>query len=276
MWYRRLPQLVLGALYLAVASSLGLSQTGYGNEPLLAEAQKKEFLLHAKIMDSHQLGTGITSPWRLTLSDGTLTHDAAFQSVEIRKSVEKFSSGNAEINFRDSFHFNIAGYELAKLLGLDDMAPVAVQRRWRGDTGALSWWIPWKWMESTRRKEKIQPPDVDAWNKQMYKVRVLDELVYDTDPNLTNVLITEDWKIWRIDFTRAFRIYNELKNPSDLVQCDEQLMAKLRALTYEEVMERTSPHLGKNEVKAVMARRDKIVARFEKLIAEKGKGAVLY
>jgi hypothetical protein len=47
----------------------------------------------------------------------------------------------------------------------------------------------------------------------MYKIRVLDELVYDNDPNLTNVLIGEDWKIWRIDFTRAFRLSKDLKDP---------------------------------------------------------------
>jgi hypothetical protein len=57
--------------------------------------------------------------------------------------------------------------------------------------------------EVERHKQKLVAPDPDAWNKQMYyKGRVFDELVYDTDANLTNVLIGEDWKIWRIDFTR--------------------------------------------------------------------------
>jgi hypothetical protein len=41
----------------------------------------------------------------------------------------------------------------------------------------------------------------------LYRIRVFDELVYDTDPNLTNVLIGTDWKLYRIDFTRAFRLY---------------------------------------------------------------------
>ena len=50
----------------------------------------------------------------------------------------------------------------------------------------------------------------------MYKIRVFDQLVSDSDPNLTNVLIGEDWKIWRIDFTRAFRINTDLKNPERL------------------------------------------------------------
>jgi hypothetical protein len=246
------------------------------NEPNLTPEQKESFLLNAKVVASHELGTGKTHPWRLTLSDGSLTHDAAFQSVDIRKQMEKFASGRSELNFRDSYHYNIAGYELAKLLGLDDMVPATVERRWNGQSGALSWWVPWKWMESTRRQENLRAPDMEAWNRQMYKARVFDQLIYDTDINLTNVLITEDWKVWRIDFTRAFRLYNDLESPNDLVQCDRQLLERLRKLDFDELLTRTKPHLTKSEVKAVMARRDKIVARFDKLVAQKGEGAVLY
>jgi len=36
------------------------------------------------------------------------------------------------------------------------------------------------------------------------QIRVFDELVSDSDPNLTNVLIGEDWKIWRIDSAAHF------------------------------------------------------------------------
>jgi hypothetical protein len=110
----------------------------------------------------------------------------------------------------------------------------------------------------------------------MYKVRVFDQLIYDTNPNLGNVLITQDWKISRIDFTRAFRENHDLRDPKNLVQCDRQLLEKLRQLSYDEVLDKTKPHLSKSEVKALIARRDKIVAYFEKLIAQKGEGAVLY
>jgi hypothetical protein len=245
-------------------------------EPDLTQEQQREFLLHAKVVNSKQIGKGITNPWRLTLSDGTLTHDAAFQSIDERKPVVQLPDGRTDINFRDSYHFNIAACELAKLLGLDDMVPLTVERNWRGNSGSLSWWVPWKWDEGMRVQQNVQPPDGDAWNKQMYKVRVFDELIYDRDPNLGNVLITEDWKIWRIDFTRAFRLNHDLQDPKDLVQCDRRLLEKLRQLSYDEVLDRTKPHLSKSEVKAVMARRDKIVAYFEKLIAQKGEGAVLY
>ena len=100
--------------------------------------------------------------------------------------------------------------------------------------------------------------------------------MYDADANLTNVLIGEDWKIWRVDFTRAFRLSKDLRDPKDLVRCDRQLLEKLKTLDGNELAEKTKRYLSKDEVKAVMARRDKIVAQFQKLISEKGEKEVLY
>ena len=110
----------------------------------------------------------------------------------------------------------------------------------------------------------------------MYKIRVLDELVYDTDANLTNVLVGEDWKIWRVDFSRAFRISKDLQNNKNLVKCDRQLFTKLKALNENDVTQKTKLFLTKLEVQALMARRDKIVAYFQKLIAQEGESSVLY
>jgi hypothetical protein len=107
-------------------------------------------------------------------------------------------------------------------------------------------------------------------------IRVLDQLVYDTDVNLTNVLIGEDWKIWRVDFSRSFRRAKDLRDPQDLVQCNRQLFEKLKALDANELTEKTKGYLNQEEVKALMARRDKIVAYFQKLISEKGEKEVLY
>jgi hypothetical protein len=156
------------------------------------------------------------------------------------------------------------------------MLPVYVERSWGGKPGSLSWWLPVKMDEVERHKQKLVPPDPDAWNNQMYKVRVFDEMVYDTDANLTNVLIGADWKIWRVDFSRAFRRSMDLNDPKDLVRCDRQLFEKLKSLDGNELAEQTKQYLNKEEVKAVMARRDKIVAQFRKLISEKGEKEVLY
>jgi hypothetical protein len=46
-------------------------------------------------------------------------------------------------------------------------------------------------MELDRKNWHMEPPDLDSWNKQMYAVRVWHQLIYDTDHNLTNLMITK-------------------------------------------------------------------------------------
>ena len=271
LFHQHVRRLIVAAFVFLVCPCL----TGAADDPALTNDQIRHFLLTAKIVGSKPAGKGITGSWRLTLSDGTTTHDAAFQPINETKPTMQLATGT-ELGFVDSYRYNIAAFRLAEMLGLDDIVPVYVERKWKGDTGSLSWWLPVKMDEKERVAQKIAVPDPDAWNNQMYKVRVLDQLVYDSDPNLTNVLITEDWKIWRIDFTRAFRLHKELKGVLDLSHCDRQLLAKLKTLNQDELLEKTKHYLNKDEVKALMARRDKIVEQFHKLIAEKGENEVLY
>src|SRR6266576_3471305 len=194
----------------------------------LTKEQIKVFLQTAPVIKDKPSSKGITHPWHLTLSDGTTTHDASFQSVDEHKSQMKMESGNVEIGFVDSYKYNIAAYQVAELLGVDDMLPVYVERKWQGKTGSISWWLPVKMDDVERVEKKIEPPDPDKWNNQMYRIRVFDELVYDADPNLTNVLIGEDWTVWRVDFSRAFHKNKELRAPKNLVKCDRQLLEKLK------------------------------------------------
>lgn len=248
------------------------------NDNALSPDQIKAFLRSAKVINAQESKKGITHPSRLTLSDGTLTHDASFQAIDERKPIAQLENGRTEMNFVDSYKYNIAAYELAALVGMDDIVPVYVERKWQGRSGSVSWWLPVKMDEGDRLSRKVPIPDEakEVWNKQMFKIRVFDQLVYDDDPNLTNVLIGDNWKLWRIDFTRAFRTNKDLRDSKDLVRCDRQLFAKLKALNAEELAQRTKPYLSKSEVNAVIARRDKIVDYFNKLIAEKGESEVLY
>ena len=185
----------------------------------------------------------MTAPKRLTLSDGDITHDAVFQAIDDARSVAKLGGGGrqatTELNFVDSYKYNIAAYELARLLGLDHMMPVYIERRWNGQIGSISWFVPTLMDESDRLKKKIQPPNPTEWNQQMYRMRVFSSLVRDTDRNLTNVLITPEWKVMMIDFSRAFRLQPELLHQKDLAKIDRQLLAKLEALTKEDVKQAT-------------------------------------
>jgi hypothetical protein len=262
--------------FVILAGLLSARLVAAADEPSLTKEQMKQFLLTAKVIKSGPAHKGITHTLRLTLTDGTITHDAHFQPIDEHAMMKQMASGRTEMNFVDSYKYNIAAYELAAMLGLDNMVPVYVQRKYDGKTGSFGWWLPVKMDEADRLKQKIPVPDPDSWNKQMYRVRVLDQLVYDTDANLTNVQIGEDWKIYRIDFSRAFRLDKDLQTPKDLVQCDRQLFTKLKTLDGNELAVRTKAFLTKQEVQAVMTRRDKIVDYFQKLIAEKGENEILY
>src|SRR5213595_630578 len=249
LYWRRL---ILAAMACLVCAGVASA----ADDTALTKDQIKQFLLTAKIVGGKHTGKGVTQPWRLTLSDGTITHDASFQAIDEHKTNVQLASGRSEMNFVDSYKYNIAAYSLAELIGLDDIVPVYVERKWKGDSGSLSWWLPVKMDEADRKQKHIEVPDEnkDSWNNQMYRIRVFDQLVYDNDANLTNVLIGGSWQIWRVDFTRAFRLSKDLRSPGDLVRCDRKLLDKLKALDGNELGEKTKHYLSKDEVKAVIAR----------------------
>ena len=241
----------------------------------LTREQKEEFLRTARIVRIRNIPVGVTHPRRATLTDGKITHDAHVQTVDIHKAVHETPTGKI-IGFVDSYKYNIAAYRLDRLLGLK-MIPISVERKVQGETAAVTWWIDDILMtEGQRKRRKISAPNSDLWNKQMYCLRVFDQLIYNFDRNLGNVPITTDWRIHMIDHTRAFRREKKLKAEKDLVQCDRRLLAAMRGLTYETLESELRPYLSKSEIKALLARRDLIVEYFDNAVAEKGEQAVLY
>lgn len=263
-------------LIIAVTLSVGLLSFSAPERTQLDREHQEEFLLHAKVIRSRRSGKGVTNPYRLTLTDGNITNDASFQPVFERRNYKQFADGTTEINYVDSYLYNIAAYKLAGMLGLAHMMPVTVERKWNGMIGSLSWWLPVQMDEGERMKKKIRPPDVEAHNRQIHKMRVFSELVYDTDRNIGNVLIGEDWEVYMIDFSRAFRRYRDLKDDRNLQRCSRDLLAKIRQLDKTELAKETDGYLTKDEVDAVMVRRDLIVGYFNKRIAEKGEESVMY
>ena len=268
---------VLILTWSAVVASLTSAQVTTPSPAFtLDRAEQAGFLRTAKVVRSKQLSTGVTSPYRLTLSDGVVTHDAAFQSVDERRTTADFGARGAELNFVDSHHFNLAAFTIAAMLALDGMMPVTAHRNWDGKEGTVTWWIDDAIEERTRRQENREAPNRLAWAHQMFKMRVFAALVGDTDRNLGNMLITPDWKLWMIDFTRAFRLQTALKYPQDLSLIDRTVLARLRALDGSTLRAATAHCLRQSEADAVMKRRDVLVAHFDALIATKGAGAVLY
>ena len=262
---------LLSVLVLGSVAALSVSPTEISNEA------KAEFLRTAVTAKAEQVGKGVTGTWRVSLEGSDTTHDASFQYVDERAAVKELPDGTAELHFVDSYRYNIAAYRLANLLGLGHMVPVSVEREWRGRRGAMTWWVDNVMMDEAGVNERgLQAPDQADWIRQTYRVRVFNELIYDTDRNQGNNLVTEDWKIWMIDFSRAFRRWKKLRKPENLMRCDRNLFQALSELERDQLEATLSDILDDTELDGVWARRGLIVEYFRTAIGERGENEVLY
>ena len=74
--------IVLGLTLALSAPVLAQAPSASGE---LTREQKEEFLRTARIVKSERLSVGITDSRRATLTDGSVTHDAHIQTVEVFK-----------------------------------------------------------------------------------------------------------------------------------------------------------------------------------------------
>ena len=235
----------------------------------LSDGEIEKFLKEARVGRTKSAGKGVTNSLRATLTDGTLTHDAQIQVIDEKKTSGPSAKGT-ELNFRDSWAFNVAAYRIDRLIGLN-LVPVSVERDWRGKTGAYTWWVDDVMMdEGDRLKKKVQPPNPTKWNETMQLVRIFDQLILNVDRNMGNLLITKDWNVWAIDHTRAFRLHKTLPKPENVTRCDRRVLEGLKALNSAVLEREVGKYLTGWEREALLARRDAIVAIIEK----GGPGAV--
>ena len=108
--------------------------------PVLTPPEMEDFLLHARITETKRTLKGVTGARQVTLSDGRLTHDAQVQDVDIAKAIFEVGPKNTEVNFKDTYRYNVAAYRLSRILGLDNV-PMSVLRTVNGKPAAVTWWI---------------------------------------------------------------------------------------------------------------------------------------
>jgi len=110
----------------------------------------------------------------------------------------------------------------------------------------------------------------------MYKTRLFDNMVYNTDRNLQNLLITKDWELVLIDHSRAFRPQTMLKSPKDLERFSRSMLEGIAKLTQENLTEKAGKYLPKPQIQGLLKRRDQILSLATKAAAEKGELEVYY
>lgn len=236
----------------------------------------EQFLLRARVTALRPIPQGVTAPRRATLELDGVTHFAAFKTIDETKSgFTAMERGRGEINFQDSWRTETPAYEVDKIIGLG-MVPATVERAVNNQRGSLQFWVTSMMAEAERVKKKLTAPDVEAWNQQMFKVRLFDNLIYNTDRHLNNILVTKDFQIRLIDHSRAFRPFNELRVPKDLTRFSRSLLEGIQRLEEKDLTTRVGQHLTPAQIKGLIARRDRILELAKTTVAQKGEAAVLY
>jgi len=272
--------MLLGTLVLATGSLSAQEPSPTPASPkvnLTTDADRERFLLEAPIVRRRSAPGGITNSERATLrgADGW-EHDAHIQRIDEHKMVNPLAS-SLELDFRDSYRNNVAAYRLDRLIGLR-MVPVTVVRHDGTVPAAFTWWVDDVVMdEKARHQKNIRVPDVEAWNRQMWVLRVFDQLIYNFDRNLGNLLIAKDWQIWMIDHTRAFKHFKDVKTPKELgSRVARELLAGMRRLDRPTLKETMKDLLDGSQIDGLLARRDWIVKYYDAKIAQLGEAAVVY
>jgi len=236
----------------------------------------EEFLKKAKITKVRAIGTGVTLPEKATLMLDGVEGSAAFKTIdEKRQGITQLSAGATEVNFQDTWQTEIPAYTVDLIIGLG-MVPATIERRINNRIGSLQWWVVSMMPEAERAKQKLEPPDREAWDREVLKMRLFDQLIYNVDRHANNILITQDFHLRLIDHSRSFRPQKALRNPEQLTRFSKSLLEGLERLEYADLRKRTGRYLTDSQIKTMLERRDAILALARKLVAERGEAAVIY
>lgn len=236
----------------------------------------EEFLRRARVQRVHDINMGVTRPQRVTLVRDGVTRSAVFKTINIDdQRPMRMADGSVQLAFQDSYLTEIAAYEVDKIIGLG-MVPATIRRTVLNQTGSLQWWVESMMPEAQRTRDGIDPPDAEAWNRKIYMMRLFDRLIYNVDRHANNMLITADFDLRLIDHSRAFRPFSELQEPATLRKFSRPLLAGLERLEYGDLRGRLSRYLRDAQIKALLARRDLILALVKERVAREGEAAVLY
>jgi len=241
--------------------------------------QWEEFMKTAKVIGEQQLtgAEAVTSPWKLTLQLGDVTHNALWKNAHGRMQ-----------GYIEGWQYEIAAYLMDRALDLN-MVPPTVERRFHEDRGSCQYWISdtMSLKEKEAKNIKTPPRWVLSWNRAIYLQRFWDNLIANEDRHQNQILITKDWRMILIDHSRSFRsskkfteklIYTEKhpEGPKLMSELPRAIVEKIKALTFDGIKGVVGDYLTDEEIKSVLVRRGLILAEVDKLIKKNGESEVLY
>lgn len=242
----------------------------------------EELLKTAPILRSEEIGEGVTKPYAVYLKNGDAQQKACWKNPS-----------GIQQGFLEGWQYEIAAYQLDKLVGLD-MIPPTVEREFEGKKGALSYWATTEYSLLQVQEQKIDQPKWAApqIEKMKYLTRAWDCLVANEDRTQQNVRYTKDWRTILIDHSRSFRSSKEFADrlmfgvngikkfadgrPILFRRLPRSFVEKVKALDFPSIKTAVGPYLTDKEIEAVLKRKTLLVAEVDAMVKESGEDKVLY
>ncbi len=258
----------------AVAEQRRWAGPGGTDLPFTTEDEILDFLRTAEVVGTEDIDVGVTRPVQVTLEKDGVRARAIFHDVDVEVRNQRIGE-QFYFSFHDSYRAQCAAYALARLLGLRNVPPTvcrAIRRRY----GSLQLWIEGALTEGARAEQKLRPPDFRRWTLQLNTIRLFDALLFNDDRNAGNILIDPEWVLWMIDHTRAFQQIEKLLNVDGVILCERDLWQRLQTLGDSVIEDSLSEFFEGSEIRALLKRRELLVARIQGLIDAHGEDRILF
>jgi hypothetical protein len=237
----------------------------------------EEFLKTAEIVNVEKVGEGVTIPRRVYLKAGDKEGSGVWKNP---KGVEQ--------GYLEGWQYEIAAYEMDKLLGLN-MIPPTVERKLGKKSGSLQFWLEDMFSDLDRAKKKMEIPrdKLLSWSKNKYISRAFDSLIGNEDRTQQNILYTQDWRMILIDHSRSFRstwqfrvrlIFGKygIQGAKLFRQLPREFVEKIRGLDFDTIKAAVGPYLKNNEIDSILKRKELLLKEIDEMIQELGENQVLY
>lgn len=195
---------------------------------------------------------GRTEPWMVELNDGTNQRRAIFKHV----------SRCRPSQLPDCYKYEIAAYELSKLLKLH-IVPPTVSREIKGIPGSLQMFLEGCVNLQSIQRKNLELPDPGKFEKSILDINVFENLTYCLSEEEDIWVNLEDGKVCRVDFSQAFEPHHELIPECKVSQSSQELYQNLKNLSEEEIKANLVSYLNEQELEALIIRKNLIVDALE-------------
>jgi len=226
----------------------------------------ENYLKTAKIVSVEPELSGRTQGWTVELDDGT----------EKKRGFFKHANRHRPNILPDCYMYEIAAYELDKLLNLNIVPPV-IKREIDNVTGSLQIFLEECRPLDEQIKRNLSAPDEILFENAMDEIVIFENLVFDECGDQRDILVhLSDWRLCRVDFSEAFEPKKSLIPDCEIKRCPRSLFQNLNKLDDELLRSAVGNYLNEEEMAALIVRSKLITGHLDQLIEENGEAAVLY